>query len=160
MDGLETGRKRAFALATKASFFCAAFATLISATLIVILPGLAPRYGDVSSAPTMADIVKSIALMCVITSVSFGVFGFLAGFAGALWLRFRRNKIKSKRRLFVEAAIVGLLAAVIFPFFDAAMNLAAVGAFRPSAQAMMSLPFSIVCATLCAFALRRRFLAA
>ncbi len=157
MCSVNTERKGSFVVALKAAAFCAVFATLISAALMVVLPSLGFRSGEFSSGPTAADIIRSIAFMSVITSVPFGIFGLLAGFGGAFWLRFRRTNIKSRWRLLVEAVFVGLVAGGIFLLYDAIMNVLSVGEFRPSVQASMSLSLSVLCAVLCGFILRRHF---
>ncbi len=160
MYNLKTSQKDSLGVAFKAAAFCAVFSTLISAALMVVLPSLGFRSGEFSSGPTAADIIRSIAFMSVITSVPFGIFGLLAGFGGAFWLRFRRTNIKSRWRLLVEALAVGFVVGGIFLFYDATMNLLSIGYFDPSVQASMLLPLSAVCAVLCALLFRRSFSAA
>jgi hypothetical protein len=136
----------------------ALLATVLSALTIELLSAFATRGGD--SAPGVVDIVKATLLLCTITVVSCGSFGFLAGLAGAGAIYLRRRRIRTVWRLLIEAALAGLLMGCLFPLFDAALNSPSLQSFKSwlnPAQIMFCVPVSITCALFCGLAFRRHF---
>jgi hypothetical protein len=122
---------------------------LLSASLFALLSGFPPT--PYTSSPSILDIARATFLLCPITAVSCGSFGFLAGIAGGTAIYLRRRRIRSTRRLLIECAILGFLLGFLFPLFDHLLN-------PPSLDSMklLSAPAGVICALLCAFAFRRR----
>ena len=146
---------RPFAFALRVGAFNAFLATLISALAIALISSI----GN-GTRPNILEIGKTTFLLCPITVVSFGFFGFLAGVAGSAWIYFRKQRIHTTRRLLVESAIAGLLMGALFPFLDAAANSSPITSISPSrnpAQILLCLALSIACALLWAFVFRKRF---
>ena len=145
-----------------ASVFGALLATVTSALVIALLSALptGPRH-DLSNRPSVVDMVRTTFLLCAITVAPCGSFGFLAGAAGSTWLRFRKRRIRSLKRLLVEAAVAGFLIGILFPFFDSAVNsppFQKIGVLLTPLQLLLSLPFSIACALICALVFRKHFM--
>jgi len=141
------------ALILRVGALAIALATAISALLIAILSAVNPLYRETTS-PSVLEILESAALLCPITAVSAGSFGLLAGISGGAVLRLRKQRIRSTKRLLLEASIIGCLLSFLFPFFDRLLNPTSVN----SMYLIMSIPIGVICAVLCAFTFRHRFL--
>ncbi len=138
----------------KAGILAAVFATAISALSVALLSAAVPPHPD-TVAPGIFDIVRTALLLCPITAVSCGSYGFLAGLAGSALLNFRRRRIRSVTRLLVEAGIAGLIFGFLFPFFDRFVG----QSYLNGGQMLFCAPVGALCALLCGVVLRRRFLA-
>jgi hypothetical protein len=150
-------------LILKAGTLSALVATVASALLLTILNALPtwPR-PDLTIGPSALDIVKTTVLLCAITVVSCGSFGFMAGVAGSAWLCFRRKHILSTKRLLVEAAVAGFLLGMLYPVFDSAMNsphFQKPGVFMNPIQIFFSVVLCTAWALICALVFRKRFIA-
>jgi len=157
-----SGPDRCLVLILEVGALGALLATLASALFIAILTGLpiGPR-PDLSNGPSVLDIGRTAFFLCAITVVSCGSFGFVAGVAGSAWLRFRKRRILSTKRLLGEAAVAGLLLGGIFPLFDGAVNSPSfqrIGVLLNPIQMFFCVVFSIVCALICALVFRDRFI--
>ncbi|HME36135.1 MAG TPA: hypothetical protein VKF84_12940 [Candidatus Sulfotelmatobacter sp.] len=144
-------------LVFKAAALAALLATVVSALAIALFSAFATRGGDSSLGAW--DIAKSSLLLCSITAVSCGSFGFLAGLAGGTVLYARRRRIRSIKRFLIESALAGMVLGCMFPVFDAAVNSPSFGSFRlwlNPAQIVFCVPAGITCALICALAFRRR----
>jgi|SRR5579864_1613796 hypothetical protein len=142
----------------KAGVLAATFATLFSAFAIELLTLLGPI--GPTSYPSLWDIARAMLLLCAITVVSCGSFGFLAGIAGGTILYFRRGRIRSVKRLLLESSIAGLALGSAFPLFDAAVNSESLRSFRTwlsSAEFILCALGGLISALFCALAFRRRF---
>jgi len=156
MESDSVTRTRLVALILKAAALAAFLATLLSALTIELLTATATRGGD--SAPRVGDVAKATALLCAITVVPSGSFGFLAGVAGGAVLYMRRKRIRSVRRFLTESAAVGLVLGCLFPVFDAAVNALSVRSYRSwlnPFELIYCVPVAIASALLCALVLRR-----
>lgn len=137
----------------KAGLLAAVLATVVSALLIVVLSAATPPERDTTS-PSVFEMAKTAILLCPITAVSCGPFGLLSGLLGSALLSLRKRRIRSIRRLLIEAGIIGLLFGFLFPFFYHLVSQSYINGM----QALFSAPVGALCALLCAAALRRRFL--
>jgi len=140
----------------KVGALSAVLATVVSALAVAVLNSLWNRW-----LPNPLDFMETVLLLCPITAVSCGSFGFLAGFAGGTAIYSRRSRIRSKRRLLIEASLAGLLFGCLFPFFDAAMNSLFVKSFQLFViprQIFLYPLLSIPCALICALVFRKHFL--
>jgi len=100
-------------------------ATVLSAFSFVALQALGALVTHTQgfeSAPALLDVIKGTVLFCALTVVWSGPYGVLVGAAGGLVLHFRSGKVQNRRRLFIEASIFGVLAAVANPFYEALVN--------------------------------------
>jgi RsiW-degrading membrane proteinase PrsW (M82 family) len=61
------------------------------------------------SSPTVWDVGRATLLLCPITAVSCGSFGFLAGIAGSAAIYLRRRRIQGTKRLLIESAVAGFV---------------------------------------------------
>ncbi len=137
----------------KASLLAAVLATVVSALLIAVLSA-ASSFPRGTASPTVLEVASNALLLIPITVVSCGFYGLVAGLAGSSLLGLRRRRIRSTRRLLIEAGIIGLLFGFLFPFFDHLVSQSYINGM----QALFSAPVGALCALLCAAALRRRFL--
>jgi hypothetical protein len=135
----------------KAGALAAFLATAASALLIVTLIGVGPMQGTTS--PTVLDILRAAFWLTPITAVSCGSFGFLAGIVGSTLLDWRRQRIRSTRRLLIESGIVGFVLGFTFLFFDGVVNPRSLN----SMAIILSTPVGVCCALVCALVFRRRF---
>jgi len=108
--------------------------------------------------PDLLNSIKAAILLCPITIVSCGSFGFLAGVGGSSWIYWRRRGITSTRKLLGKSAIAGLLWGVAFPFFDRIVNLPYSESFHV-VQLLLCIPSGVTCALICALVFRKRFVA-
>lgn len=109
----------------QAAVLGAVLATLLSALSIAgtrALGAVLTKSLDFESAPTLWDVAKATLLLCTLTVVWWGPFGFLAGALGASVLHLRKATVRTFRRLLIESAGCGLLAALLFTLYDAAVN--------------------------------------
>jgi membrane associated rhomboid family serine protease len=139
-------------LILKVGVLAAALATIVSALLVAVLSAVGPPLSDTTS-PSILDITKTTILLFPITAVSYGSFGLLAGIIGSATLVVRRRRIRSRRRLLVEASIMGFLLGFLFPFFDRLLN-----RYVNPVHVLFSAPVGTFCALLCALFFRRHFL--
>jgi hypothetical protein len=158
-----TGRSDQFAMPIlKASALGALMAIVTPAIAITLLSALPTgARPDLSNRPSVVDMVRTAFLLCAITVVPCGSFGFLAGAAGSTWLRFRKRRIRSMKRLLAEAAAAGFLLGILFPFFDSAVNsppFQRIGVLLTPLQLLLSLVLSIACALICALVFRKHFM--
>ena len=152
---LAQNRARPVPLILKAAALAALLATVVSAFTIALLSAFATRGGD--SFPGPWDIAKSSLLLCSITAVSCGSFGFFAGLTGGTVLYARRRRIRSIRRFLIESALAGMVLGCMFPFFDATANSRSFESFRlwlHPAQIVFCVPVGITCALVCALVVR------
>jgi hypothetical protein len=146
----------------KVSALGALLATATPALVITLLSALptGPR-PDLSTRPSVVDLVRTVVFLCAITAFPCGAFGFLAGAAGSTWLRFRKQRIRSLKRLLVEAAVAGFLLGALFPFFDSAVNsppFQKIGVLLTPLQLLLCLVLGIVCALTCTLVFRKHFM--
>src|ERR1700690_1178156 len=94
------------------------------------------------------EVGRATVLLCPITIVSCGWFGFVAGAAGAILLFFRRRSIRSTKRLVVESAAAGLMLGAIFPLADGRATVP---------HAVLCMLCGSVCGSICAGVFRKRF---
>jgi membrane associated rhomboid family serine protease len=146
----------------KTSVLSAVLATATSALAMAILSSLptGPR-PDLTNTPSIVDMVRTAFFLSAITVFPCGLFGLLAGATGAIWLRFRKRRIRSTRRLIVEAAIAGLLLGILFPIFDSALNsphFQRIGVLLTPLQLLLSLILGVTCALICALVFRKCFI--
>jgi len=149
-------RTRPLALILKAGAFAALLATLFSAATIELLAAFADRVNG--STPRLWDIAKATVLLCAITIVPAGSFGFLAAVVAGTVLYLRRDRIRSVRRLLVESSAAGLVMGCLFPVFDAAVNSLAVPSFRSwlsRYELVFCVPVAVLCAVLSALLFRK-----
>jgi hypothetical protein len=165
-ETVEAGRAvrsdRFLAPILKVSMLSALLATVISALTFAVLSALptGPR-PDLTTRPSTLDIARTALLLCAITAVSCGSFGFLSGAAGSIWLCWRRRRIRSVKRLLAEAGIAGFLLGALFPFFD---NLVTARRFSTSTllspiQFLLSPALGVVCALACVLVFHKYFIA-
>lgn len=139
----------------------AVLATVFSAlsfTASAALAAVATRQSEFEPAPTLWDIAKGTGLLCVITVVWYGPFGLLAGAIGAVVLHRRRPRIHSLKRLLIEAAAFGLLAAISVPFYDAvcSRSLRYIGYGYSGAQLIAIIPFCVASSVIGSVSFRSR----
>lgn len=139
---------RLFLFILQAGALAALLASLFSALVIAVLSALQPLIQ--TSRPPVWDIIKAAILLVPITAVSCGPYGLLTGTVGAALLKLRRSRIRSARRLALEAAILGFLLGFFFPFFDGLMNRGGTNGM----QIVFSAPVGMLCAIICALTLR------
>lgn len=137
----------------KAGLLAAVLATVVSALLIVVLSAATPPERDTTS-PSVFEMAKTAILLCPITAVSCGPFGLLSGLLGSALLSLRKRRIRSIRRLLIEAGIVGFVLGFFFPFFDRLVSQSYANGF----QMLLSAPAGTLCALFCAVLFRHRFL--
>jgi len=146
----------------KASLVSGLLATLIPACIVALVGALPTGLrADTSTSPSILDLSKVALLLCLITVVSCGPFGFLAGAAGSAWLRFRKRRIRSIWRLLVEATAAGFLCGLFFPFFDSAVaspHFQKVGALLNPLQLLLCPVVGMACAWVCALVFRKHFM--
>ncbi len=140
-------------LVLKVGVLAAFVSTIASALLVALLSASGPIVG--TSSPGVLDIARTTLLLCPITAVACGFFGFLGGLAGGGILALRRKQMQSTRRLLIESAIIGLILGSVFPFYDELVNR---WAYLNRTQIFLSAPAGALCALACAFAFRGRFI--
>jgi hypothetical protein len=146
------GRLLAFIL--KAGILAATLATVISAILIAALSAEGfPHNGTTS--PTVFEVANNAVLLVPITAVSCGSYGLLAGLAGGALFSLRRRRIRSMRKLLIEAGIAGFVLGFLFLFFDRFVG----QSYANGMQLLFSAPAGALCALVCAVAFRGHFLA-
>ena len=106
----------------KAGAFCASAATLISSVLVVVF-WMGPAYAFHPWYEAPIDVV----IVCLYTVIPAGLFGFVSGSLGGLYLIARGQRTNSSVRLLVEAAVVGTLLSTLFPLFSFVMGFGTVG---------------------------------
>ena len=99
-----------------AGVFCGCVATLISTALVAMLADVPAHAFHWSQLLIGAVWVLAIAF------VPAGLFGFLCGVAGRLYLMIRLPHITTTRRLIAECVVVGVLLSLCFPLFLRLMN--------------------------------------
>lgn len=144
-----------FAFTLRVGALNALLATPLSALVIALISTL----GN-SAFPNLLEIGKTALLLCPITFVSIGSFGFVAGVAGSAWICLRKRRIRTIKHLLVESGIVGLLMGVLFVFLDAAINsspITSISSSRNPAQILLCWVLSAACALFWAYFFRKRF---
>lgn len=118
----------AFRLILKAGALNALLLTALSALLIALMNGagteaLEYRPGVIASSsirhyvPNPIELAKTTVLLCPISAVSYGWFGFVTGLGVAALLSLRRRRIRSNKRLIIEATIFGIILGCLYPVF-------------------------------------------
>jgi hypothetical protein len=149
-------------LMLKVGVISAFLATTTSALSIAVLSGLplGPGSGQ-TGGPGVLDILRAALLLCAITVVSCGSYGFLAGVAGSQWLLLRKRRIHSTKRLLVESSLVGFFLGVLFPWFDGFVNWHRFG-FGIGGTSVIQLIFcpllGLTCALVCALVFRKNLI--
>lgn len=103
-----------------AGVFCAGAGTLISALWLVILLWAATPSDPILhwyETPIWYQVPMAVLSMSRATCVPAGVFGFVSGVLGRLYLRLRSPHITSRTRLTAESAVVGSVLSACFPLF-------------------------------------------
>lgn len=141
----------------KAAVLGAVLGTLAPALTITIFTGM--RNGLLLHP---VDATETVLLLFPITAVSCGPFGLIAAVVGGSAIYLRRNRIRSGKRLLIESGIAGFLLGCLFPFFDLAEN----SVLLKERPQLMVIPIQllfypilgVLCAMVCAWALRRYFI--
>jgi membrane associated rhomboid family serine protease len=155
----------AFSLILKAGMVNALLLTVLSALMIALIngagtsapeyrPGVNPDPSIRNYVPNPIELAKTSLLLCPITAVSYGWFGALAGLVSATFLHLRRRRIRSNKRLILEAAIFGVILGCLYPFFVAWS-----GQWESPLFLLAFIFVGGICAAMCAAVLRNRFLA-
>lgn len=136
--------------------FNALQASLLSAVALALASPL-PR----GWSPDIGQVLRVTPLLLPITFVSFGSYGFLAGFAGSAWINRRRKRIWSMKRLLLHCLALGFLFTVAFPFFDILWNLllSASTYHRSPLQLLSCMPIGMTCALSTAMVFRKHLIA-
>lgn len=104
-----------------AGVFCAGAATLISALwLVVVLLWASAPFDPILhwyETPIWYQVPMAVLSMSRATCVPAGLFGFVSGVFGRLYLRFRSRDITSRTHLTAESAVVGSVLSACFPLF-------------------------------------------
>jgi hypothetical protein len=156
-------RERLWPFLLKAGALGVLFATIFPAFFYVGMGALSSLFDrfNYKAHPGLWDILKSTVLLCPITIVWYGPFGFVAGSIWAALANWRGYKIRSVKRVLASCCLYGLFASFIFPFYDAFAQ------FQPLHDIRYSLPqlpvvvfFCILSSLIGAFVFRKRFLPA
>jgi hypothetical protein len=149
-------------LSFKVGVISALLATTTSALSITVLSALplGPSSSQ-TSGPSASDLVRTAFLLCAITVVSCGSFGFLAGVAGSQWLLLRKRRIHSSKRLIVESSLAGFFLGALFPWFDGLVNWHRFG-FGIGGMSVIQLILcpllGLMCALACALVFRKNLI--
>jgi hypothetical protein len=158
-----TTRASGLAFSFKAGVISAFLATTASALSIAVLNALPVGPGSSqTSGPGLLDILRAALLLCAITVVSCGSFGFLAGIAGSQWLLLRKRRIHSTKRQLVESGLTGFFLGALFPWFDGFVSWHRFG-FGIGGMSLIQLilcPLAgLACALVCALVFRKHLVA-
>jgi hypothetical protein len=99
-----------------AGTFCAAVASGISSVLVALFR----VWPAVHSLPSALQALPTIFLF---TALPVGIFGFLCGSIGGLWLNLRANRSRSLTRIVMESTALGFFLSLFFPVLHQALHL-------------------------------------
>lgn len=146
-------RKGYLRFVVEVGIFSALLATVAAALTIAFLGRLRDH-----SFPNPLDFVEAVLLLCPITVVSCGSFGFVAGIFGGTTIYLRRKHIHSSRRLLFESSLAGFLLGCTYPVFDGAVNSSSLIPLRlwmTPIQVIIAVVLSVLCALICALSFRK-----
>jgi hypothetical protein len=113
-------RLQASRLVLTAGMFCAVVASGISTVLVVLLR-VWPAVHSIASA------LHALPAIFLLAALPAGIFGFLCGSVGGLWLNLRAKHCRSLVHIVVESAALGFFLSLLFPVLHMVLRLGVEG---------------------------------